>query len=174
MIRLDIACIAALVLLVSSGQSIASDPVIVAHPALQARLLPLADAPEADWVKLPKKFLKTRRVSIPLPGLVLFFNETGCITAAVAENQLDQVDASCLRGANLPKRADFTEIPLGTGASAGSILLLSPLWDVEQIKILWKGRDADWDEKRAALSALEQRLRTQYPKYELTPVNVPF
>lgn len=121
--------------------------------------------------KLPKRMQETGRLSVPMPGLVLFFNETGCITAALDPKNLTTNDWQCLDGAPVASLKDFVgESVEGQRA----LVLLSPLYNVEALKAIGSGKDAFWDERKAELDALQESLKQSYPEAQIYALYIPF
>ncbi len=122
--------------------------------------------------KMPESMFRTGRLSVSVPGSILFFNATGCLTAMLDHESLAQDDKKCLEGEKVPTIGDFH----GKTSTAGkpAIILLSPLYNVDALKALRSGKDAFWDEQRAALDTLQLEIGQKFPEAAVHPVYIPF
>lgn len=132
----------------------------------------LKSSVESTVSKLPEKMVRTGRLSVPMPALLLYFNESGCLTAMVGQQEMDEADWNCLEAESVPTLADF----LGSGrpADTPAVIVLSPLYNLDALRSVGSDRDQFWAEQRAELDALQVQLRQAYPQASLYPVYVPF
>ena len=94
----------------------------------------------ANGNKIPAQMDEAGRWSVPMPASLLVFNESGCLTAILRQNDLSRADGKCLEGEQVPTIGDF----LGETSSKGSlaIIILSPLYNLTALKSVNSSRDA--------------------------------
>lgn len=127
---------------------------------------------DANQNKVRKQVVEDGRLSVPMPGLMLFFNESGCLTAMLGQEEIGDADGKCLEGDRVPTISDF----VGETSSNGkqTVIILSPLYNLAALKSIKSGRDAFWDERRVELDKLEVEVQQKNPEARLHPVYVPF
>jgi|GEM_PF-6853539 len=127
---------------------------------------------DSSKTKMPENMLRSGRLSVPMPALMLFFFETGCLTAMVSQEDLAKADWQCLEGDSVPTIQDF----LGDRETADkhAIILLSPLYNLAALKSVKPSRGEFWDQQRTELDRLQISVQKDYPGAAVHSVYVPF
>lgn len=142
---------------------------------LSTLMMPLLSVVEEDRPKVLAAFLSQRRLVLPDPALLVFFDARGCVTAVLKRDDMALADDECLRGEALPGRSDFLAaagLADAAAQDAPRVVVFSPYFEVERLRLMLPDAADRFEQQKHELAALVEQLRSAHSQDGVVAVAV--
>ena len=139
---------------------------------LEQLMAPMLATDPSHHIKLPREFIQRKALTIPAPALVVSFSSSGCVTFASGIADIARDDGKCFPGKDMPSLDDFLSAAKmqATGNTRMTMLVISPLFDPERLKLMFPDTANDVEIDLSSLEALVASLREQYPERDVITI----